>query len=189
MKSDVTRFKWLAPAFLVIASSLGATAHADSGVYIGGGVAKSYFEDSTGNPGGVAFDESAQGGKAFLGYHFDVLPVIKFAAEVGYRDLGKPDGSVAGIPVEYKARGFDYGVMAGVGLGPVDLFGRVGGMEYRLQKNIGAVRNDYDGHAPVYGVGLWFSVAGLGLRAEYERIDIDELDKSDMVSVSAFYKF
>ncbi|MEO8164444.1 MAG: outer membrane beta-barrel protein [Betaproteobacteria bacterium] len=182
--------KLIAPLSLAIALAAPAiSAQADSGVYIGGGIGRSNIEDSTGNPGGVSFDESATAGKAFVGYHFDFLPLVKFAAEAGYRDLGKPNGSVAGVPVEYRARGFDYGVMAGLGLGPVDVFARVGGMRYKLDKTVGGVRNDYDGNAPVYGLGVWFTLFGLGVRAEYERIEIDQLDKSDMMTVSAFYQF
>ena len=174
-------------AFAMIFS--GMAARADSGVYVGGGLGKSKIEDSAGNPGGVPFDESATAGKAFVGYHLDFLPIVTFAAEAGYRDFGKPDSRIGGVPVEYRARGFDYGLMGGVGLGPVDLLARVGGMNYRLQKTVGGVRNDYDGNAPVYGVGLWFTLAHIGVRAEYERIKIDELDKAEMVSVSAFYQF
>ncbi|MBI3526636.1 MAG: outer membrane beta-barrel protein [Betaproteobacteria bacterium] len=177
-------------ASLVFAAGLPVmAAHADSGIYIGGGIGKSNIEDSAGNPGGVSFDESAKAGKAFVGYHLDFIPLLKFADEVGYRDLGKPDGSTTGVPVEYKARGLDYGVLAGMGIGPVDLFGRVGGMNYKLQKNIGGIRNDYDGTAPVYGVGIWFTVAGVGVRAEYEKIDIDQLDNAHMMTISAFYQF
>ncbi|HYJ17707.1 MAG TPA: hypothetical protein VEW72_00900, partial [Burkholderiales bacterium] len=76
-----------------------------------------------------------------------------------------------------------------VGLGPVDLFARVGGMQYDLQKNVLGVKNDYDGTAPLYGIGLWVTLFGLGVRAEYEKIDIDQLDNVEMVSVSAFYQF
>ncbi len=94
-----------------------------------------------------------------------------------------------GVDVNYRAHGFDYGVLAGMGLGPVDLFGRVGGMRYRLDKEIGAVKNRYDGTAPVYGVGLWFTIAHVGIRAEYEKIDIDEMDKMNTVSLSAFVQF
>src|SRR5438045_442878 len=63
------------------------------------------------------------------------------------------------------------------------------GMSYKLEKNIGGIHNDYDGNAPVYGIGLWFTIAGVGVRAEYEKIDIKELDDAQMVSVSLFYKF
>ncbi len=114
---------------------------------------------------------------------------MKFAAEVGYRDLGKPSGTVAGVPVEYQASGFDYGVLAGLGLGPIDLFARVGGMNYDLKKSVGSVNNDYTGTAPVYGIGVWFTLGGLGVRAEYDKIDIEQLDSAEMATISVFFKF
>lgn len=174
------------------ATALAATAFpalADSGVYLGGGLGVAGMEDSTGNSGGVDFDETDTAWKAFVGYNLDVLPIIKFAAEIGYRDLGKPNGSFAGVPVEYSAKGLDYAVLGGVGLGPVDLFARLGGMQYDLDKNIGGVNQEFDGTAPVYGVGAWFTILKVGVRVEYEKIDIDELDDAQMASVSAFFKF
>jgi hypothetical protein len=175
---------------VVLASSfVSACAFADSGVYIGGGIGAAELKDSTGNAGGVDFKESDTAWKGFVGYNFDALPLVKFAAEVGYRDLGNPDGSFNGVPVQYKAHGVDYAVLAGLGLGPVDLFARLGGMQYKLEKSVGGIRNDYDGTAPEYGIGLWFTVLGLGVRAEYDKIDIKELDDAQMVSVSLFYKF
>jgi len=182
--------KLVCSATVVLASSLGSVcALADSGVYIGGGLGMAELKDSTGNPGGVDFKEQDTAWKGFVGYNFDFIPLVKFAAEVGYRDLGNPDASVGGVPVSYKMHGVDAAVLAGVGLGPVDLMARLGAMNYKLEKNVGAVHNDYDGTAPVYGVGLWFTVAGVGVRAEYEMIDVDELDDAQMVSVSLFYKF
>ena len=74
-------------------------------------------------------------------------------------------------------------------LGPVDVFARFGGLSYKLEKNIGSVKNKYDGTAPVHGVGVWLTLFGLGIRAEYEKIDIKELDKAESVSLSAFYQF
>ena len=185
----MTLRKLIPLALALGASSSMVPAHADSGVYIGGGVGQAELKDSTGNPGGVDFKEQDTAWKGFIGYHFDALPLIKLAGEVGYRDLGKPSGSVAGAPVEYKAHGVDYSVLAGLGLGPVDLMARYGGMSYKLEKNVGGIRNSYDGNAPLYGVGLWFTLFGVGVRAEYEKIDMDELDDAQMVSVSAFYKF
>jgi OOP family OmpA-OmpF porin len=177
-------------AALAFAANLSVmAAHADSGIYIGGGAGKTNMQDSAGNPGGVQFDESSAALKLFAGYHLDFIPLLKFAAEVGYRDLGRPTSSQGGVDVEYRANGFDYGVMAGLGLGPVDLFGRVGGMNYRLQKIVGGTRSDFDGTAPVYGLGIWFTLFGVGIRAEYEKIDMKELDNAHMLSASAFYQF
>ena len=176
-------------ASLVYAASLPVmSAHADSGIYVGAGIGESNMQDSAAT-GGVAFDESATASKAFVGYYFDFIPLVKFAAEVGYRDLGKPTSTVAGVPVEYQASGFDYGVLAGLGLGPIDLFARVGGMNYDLKKTVGGVSTDYTGNAPVYGVGVWFTVFGVGVRAEYDMIDIKQLDSAEMMTISAFYKF
>ncbi|MGH6819416.1 MAG: outer membrane beta-barrel protein [Methylocella sp.] len=155
------------------------------GIYIGGGVGSATIEDSASNPAGTAFNESDSAFKIFGGYRFDWLPIVSLSGEVGFRDLGKPSTSAA----EYKVDGFDYGALAGLGLGPVELFARVGGMQYDLDKTIGGTKTSFDGSAPVYGVGARFSLFGIGVRAEYEKIDIDELDNVEMISVSAFYEF
>lgn len=178
------------PACLAaLISAVALPAHADSGFYLGGGVSRTKIEDSTGNPGGVSFDDTATGGKVFAGYHLDAIPLLKFAAEVGYRDSGHATESNVLGDVKYRLHGFDYAVLGGVGLGPVDLMARVGGMSYKLKKDVLGVTNDYDGTAPVYGLGVWFTLFGVGVRAEYERIHVDELDKAQAVSLSAFYQF
>lgn len=41
----------------------------------------------------------------------------------------------------------------------------------------------------MYAIGARFSMFGIGVRAEYENIDIDELDNAEMISISAFYQF
>lgn len=161
-----------------------SAAHA-GGVYVGGGVGTAAIEDSAANPAGVPFNESDAAWKVFGGYRFDLLPIVSLSGEVGYRDLGKPNAGV----FEYKVNGFDYAALAGVGLGPVELFARVGGMQYDLDKTIGGAKTSFDGTAPVYGVGARFSLFGIGVRAEYEQIDIKELDTVQMISVSAFYQF
>ena len=167
-------------ALLLAAWFCVTTAGADSGVYLGGGIGKTKIQDSTSNPQGILFDQYAGGLKLFAGYHFDALPVVKFDAEVGYRELGRAD---------YRVHGPDYGLLAGVGLGPLELFFRAGAMRYQLEKNTLGGNHDFDGTAPVYGLGARFTILRVGLRAELERIDIQELNKAYMLSVSAFYQF
>ena len=48
---------------------------------------------------------------------------------------------------------------------------------------------EFDGTAPLYGIGASFKLFGLGVRAEYETMDVDELEKSDSIWVSVFYEF
>ena len=174
---------FISAMFLSAALPLSA-AHA-GGVYLGGGIGQASIEDAPGNPFGATFDESDTAYKVFGGYRFDLLPIVSLSAEVGYRDLGNPNTTGR----EYQVSGFDYAALAGIGLGPVEVFARLGGMNYDLEKTAGGVTREFDGTAPVYGVGVRFSLLGLGVRAEYEKIDIDELDNADMISVSAFYEF
>ena len=155
------------------------------GVYIGGGVGSAKIDDSPNNPAGVTFSETDTAWKVFGGYRFDWLPIVSLSGEVGYRDLGKPNTAGA----EYKLTGFDYSALAGLGLGPVELFARAGGMKYDLDKTISGTKTSFDGNAPMYGVGARFSLFGVGVRAEYEKIDVDKLDKAEMISVSLFYQF
>jgi hypothetical protein len=161
-----------------------SAAHA-GGIYLGGGVGTATIKDSPGNPSGTQFNESDAAYKVFGGYRFDLLPIVSLSGEVGYRNLGKPNTAAA----EYKVDGFDYAALAGVGLGPIELFARVGGMQYNLDKTRGGTKTSFDGTAAVYGVGARFSLFGIGVRAEYEKIDINQLDNVDMISVSAFYQF
>jgi hypothetical protein len=155
------------------------------GIYIGGGVGSASVQDTTGTPSGNSFDESDTAFKVFGGYRFDWLPIVSVSGEVGYRDLGKASAGA----LEYKVDGFDYAALAGLGLGPIELFARVGGMQYDLEKSNGGARTSFDGSAPLYGVGARLKLFGIGLRAEYEVIDLDELDSLEMISVSAFYEF
>lgn len=150
-----------------------------TGIYIGGGIGRSTVEDdiSTG-----AFEESDTAWKGFLGYHLDFIPVIKAAAEVGWRDMGNP--AAAGSEVEI--RGWEYGLLAGIGVGPVEVFGRLGRYQYDFTAT---GTGDADGSANVLGAGVAFTLFGLGMRAEYEDIDIDELDEARMASISVLFQF
>jgi hypothetical protein len=158
---------------------------AQAGVYLGGGIGSATLEDDDGTPFGGDFDESDRAYKIFGGYRFDWLPIVSIAGEVGYRDAGQQDMGLR----EYELNGIDYGVLAGIGLGPVEIFARVGGLKYDLEKAVAGVPVEFDGTAQTYGLGARFSVLGLGLRAEYEKLDVDELDDVDMYSLSAFYEF
>ena len=175
--------RYLNPMILaVLFAALPVSMANANGFYLGGGVGEATIEDST---GGISFDESDVAWKGYLGYRFDVLPIVSLSAEAGYRDLGKPNTSVA----EYQLKGIDYAALAGVGLGPVELFARYGGMDYDLDKTVLGLNSSFDGTAPIYGAGVRFNLLGVGVRAEYEKIDVDELDNAEMISVSVFYQW
>ncbi len=157
-----------------------------NGIYVGGGVGAAYVEDSPITPSGATFDESSTSAyRLFGGYRFDALPIVSVSGELGYRDLG----SLSAGSLEYGVSGFDYSVLAGLGLGPVEVYARVGAVQYDLEKIASGLKTEYDGTAPLYGIGASFKIFSLGARAEYEVMDVDELEKSDTVWLSVFYQF
>lgn len=166
-----------------------ASQAADQGFYVGVGTGQAKVEDQPSQLGGPTFDESSTPYRVFGGYRLGVIPLLDFAAEIGYRDLGKAEGTIAGSTVKYQAKGADGAILAIFPLLGFDLFGKVGLMQYDLDKTFNGATTGYSGTAPLYGVGVGFRIWRLGIRAEYERIDIDELKSLDVGMVSATFRF
>src|SRR5690348_6059766 len=90
----------LAAAALLIGTSL--SAQATGGLYLGGGVgAASVREDTSAG----SFDVDHAGYKAFIGYRFDLIPLIDLAVEAAYTDFGTPSQTLAGQEVKFKLHG------------------------------------------------------------------------------------
>ena len=53
----------------------------------------------------------------------------------------------------------------------------------------GTYSSDYPGTDLAYGVGVQFRLLSLGIRAEYERFDIDDVDDANMLSIGVTYTF
>jgi hypothetical protein len=157
---------------------------ADSGFYVGGGAGQATFKDEAPAIGDI--DESDMAWKGFVGYRLGgYIPILDLAAELTYRDFGKPNGS----NFEYEATGYDASGLGIVTLGPIDLFARVGVGQYSIESTINGVSEDDDSTAPLYGVGAGFRIWRVNIRAEWERIEPDGVDHIDMYTVNAYFKF
>ncbi len=154
--------------------------------YLGGSVGRATLENDFA-PGD--FDEDDTAFRGFLGHRLTLLPVFDLAVEAGYRDLGDPSTTVAGQDIDVSLTGYDIAALAIFPLGPVDLFLKAGGMGYTLDTSVAGLDRDFDGNAFLYGAGVGARVWKLGVRAEYELIDVDELDESSMYWVSVYYRF
>lgn len=166
-----------------------ASQAADQGFYVGVGTGQAKVEDQPSQLGGPTFDESSTPYRVFGGYRLGLIPILDFAAEVGYRDLGKAEGTVAGSTVTYQAKGADGSILAIFPILGFDFFGKVGVMQYDLDKTFNGATTGYSGTAPLYGVGAGFRFWRLGIRAEYERIDIDDVKSMDIGMISATFRF
>jgi opacity protein-like surface antigen len=78
-----------------------------------------------------------------------------------------------------------------VPVGPVDLFARVGAVNWNADfdaPNLGVSESD-DGTDLTYGVGAQFRVWSLSIRGEYEIFDISDADTVDMFSIGVTWTF
>jgi OOP family OmpA-OmpF porin len=161
---------------------------ADNGIYLGASVGQSgvTFEETVAGED-FEFDTDSTGYKAILGWRF----LDWLAVEANYVDLGSGDDNVAGTRIETDVNGISLSAVGFLPVGPVDLFARVGAIDWKADvtaSDLGFDASD-DGTDLTYGVGAQFRVWSLGVRAEYERYDISEADTVDMFSVGVTWTF
>lgn len=162
---------------------------ADEGFYVGLGTGQAQVKDEPSQFPGQGFNENSTPYRVFGGYRLGLIPILDFAAELGYRDLGEAEGNVAGTSAQYKIKGGDASLLAIFPILGFDLFGKVGLMQFDLDKTFAGATTGYSGTAPIYGVGAGFRIWRFGIRAEYERIDIDDLKSVDVGMLSATFRF
>lgn len=183
---------WLMAALLAAGLPMAAVAGTESGFYIGAGVGQASIGDiSTDEPGfeDISFDGDDTGWKIFGGYNFGWIPFLDLAVEAGYVDLGNPDDTVSGVPVEAEADGFDLFGLVGVTLGPIGIFGKVGMINWDGDASAQGQSFSDDGTDPAYGVGARLKFGSIEARAEYEYFDIDSADSVDLISISGVWTF
>ena len=80
--------------------------------------------------------------------------------------------------------------LVNLGIGPIDLFGKVGVFSWDADLTNGSSINE-DGTDPVYGIGGGLSLGPVSVRLEYEYFDVksDSLDDIQMISLGAVYFF
>ena len=178
-------------ALLAAALLLPVAAMADSGFYIGGSIGNSTVEFDTADIGipsvPLSYDEDDSGYKLFGGYRFD-LPVVEFGIEAGYVDFGNPGFDILGDPASIAADGFNLWGIAGIGLGPLDLYGKIGYLAWDAEAVYQGLTSSDDDSDLGYGIGLAFWFGPVQFRGEFEAYDLDAFDLS-MLSVGVAYQF
>ena len=161
-------------------------ADAAGGLYLGAGVGQSTVKDNT-NGGNLDASDTAY--KAFVGYRFNLIPIIDLAVEGGYTDFGKPSQTLSGQNVQFKLHGYDAAALLIFPLGPIDLYGKAGMLSWSADASAGGTTSSQTGTDPFYGAGIGFYIWKVGIRAEYERYKIKDVDQVQMYSVSALFQF
>jgi len=161
----------------------GAVQAGESGFYIGAGAGQARMTDNA--PNGQEVTENSTPYRGFAGYRLGVIPILDFAAEIGYMDLGTAEGTTA----QFKAKGADASILVIFPITILDLFGRVGVMQVDLDKTFNGTTTSSSGSAGVYGAGVGLRFGPIGVRAEYNRIDIPNLESTDLGMVSVYFQF
>jgi hypothetical protein len=104
-------------------------------------------------------------------------------------DLGSSDETVDGDRLEIDTNGVSLSAVGFLPIGPVDLFARVGAINWSADLKSPLGTDSDDGTDLAYGVGAQFRVWSLGIRAEYEQFDISDADTVDMISVGVTWTF
>jgi OOP family OmpA-OmpF porin len=175
-------FRFLAAAaFLHAFPALGA-----DGFYLGAGAGVATFRDEV---NAETFDSDDVGVRAFAGWRFDAVPLVDFAVEAAYTDFGRPSQTVNGQEVEFKLRGSSLAGLLIFPLGPLDFYGKAGILGWKSDRNVPGTTTSRSGTDPFYGVGAGFYFWKIGIRAEYERFQIKDTDRVEMLSVNALIQF
>ena len=184
--------RWLVLDFVaVLFGSLNAVhLHAADGLYLGAGAGISTIKDEF-NADRFESDDTAY--KAFVGWRFNKVPVVDLAIEAAYTNFGKPSQTIlqAGVPqnVEYKLHGPSLAGLLILPLGPIDLYGKGGAIAWKLDQTVNGTTTGRSGTGGFYGAGVGFYLWKLGFRAEYERFQIKEVDRVQLISASVLFQF
>jgi len=171
----------------VIAVALFAASASAQGLYVGAGIGNTFFssefEDATDQI--TKIDENSTAWKIFGGFS----PKQFFGIEGGYRDFGKIQSTVDGVELESKTTGWDIELLGRFQIAIVDIFGKAGAMFWSNDSSAGGVGGSDSGTDFMWGLGAGVRLGPIGVRLEWESIEVSGPDNLSMVSLGATFGF
>jgi hypothetical protein len=171
-------------AMILLFAASGQALAADNGIYMGGSVGQSKFKiDNLDGVSAADFDGDDTAFKVIGG----IRPLDWIGFEAAYVDFGHPDDTVLGERVSAKASGISGFAVGFIDIGPFDIFGKLGAINWDSSFSGGGL--DSSGTDFAYGVGAQFRLLSLSIRAEYEAFDLSDIDDLNMISVGVTWTF
>ena len=104
------------------------------------------------------------------------------AIETGYVAFGTAKQNVGGVELSEKLWGWDTAGLLKINIGPVDIYGRVGGIYAKAEASVGSTKFDADGFYANYGGGVGIVLGKVEIRGEYVYYDISDAGKPWMAT-------
>lgn len=167
------------------AAPVPAADEAPRGLYVGGAITQSRFDDSTFRV--ADFDDEDTSWKAIAGIRFHP----SFSIEANYVDFGEasaPGGPLVS-PFTVEAKAFSLFAVGYVPVPWVDLFAKVGAARIDAEGGAAPVFFEDDATEFAYGGGVQARIGNFAIRAEYEKFDTDIVGDLDLISVGATWTF
>lgn len=158
----------LVAGLMWVASS---SALAETGPYIGFHGGASGVDVSV-DEGRLRLESNEFAWKAFGGFS-----IGRFVAlETGYVSFGSASERIAGVDLEQKLWGWDTAALLKLNLGPVDFYGRLGGIYWKASVDIGnELAVSTDGFDVNYGGGIGVILGRVSLRGEMVWYDASDV--------------
>ncbi|MCG8311236.1 MAG: hypothetical protein MI975_27865 [Cytophagales bacterium] len=179
-----TSVKFSAIAILVVLFGR-MEANAQDGLYFGGSIGPSFINKKIADidMDDVKIDGKDMAYKIYAGYK---LPAF-LALEGGYRNLGRVSDALS----EHNSSGWDLNAKANLSLGPVQFFGKAGAffnnVKVTFQDPLHPEINENNTKF-MFGFGAGLNIERLGLRAEWESLDISKGSNVSMLTAGITYR-
>jgi OOP family OmpA-OmpF porin len=130
-------------------------------------------------------DENSTGWKIFGGFQSEGI----FGVEGGYRDLGKIKSTIEGYELSVKTTGWDVEAIAKLELSIIRLFAKAGAFFWSADSAYASYKEDESGTDFLWGLGAGVSLGPIGVRLEWESMEVSELKNLSMLSLGASLGF
>lgn len=157
-----------------------------SQVYIGGSVSNSFQNLKLSGISGDNFkiDDSSVGYKIFGGIGKGFLGL-----EGGYRDLGEVKQTNSDVKGTSKSTGWDVAARGKLKLGPVFAFAKAGAFFQQNKYEISTETFKDNSTSFMWGLGCGLKLGPIGIRLEYESLDLSKNNNIGSLSLGATVSF
>jgi OOP family OmpA-OmpF porin len=164
------------------------TAFGAGGFYLGGSVGRSSMETELSAVGteDLTLDENNISYKAFGGIHLNNF----LSAEGGYRSMGEAETEVLGYSLSSSTKGWDVTALGRAGLlGLVHVFAKAGMFFWTTESALDSQGDETTGSDFMWGVGATITLGSLGVRLEWEKLEVGDLNNLSMISAGVTFGF